>query len=141
MGCVNPAARSYRGLQLLTSPSGADWQEILIEAVRRRPVLWDISHIDFKDGRGVKRNNWVDVAMEVMLVVYGCATTGSYCQFATHTSMVLANCHVAVYMFSESEIKYYYYYIIGNIIKNRVQMYQPKTLYMLKQFNFMPIAR
>ena len=31
----------------------------LVESV---PVLWDKSHIDFKDGRGVKRNNWVDVA-------------------------------------------------------------------------------
>ena len=57
---------------------GAEWQEMLIEAVRRRPVLWDKSHIDFKDGRGVKRNNWVDVAAEVMLAVEGFTTTGSH---------------------------------------------------------------
>ena len=56
---------------------GAEWQEMLIEAVRRRPVLWEKSHIDFKDGRGVKRNNWVDVAAEVMLAVEGFTTTGS----------------------------------------------------------------
>ena len=51
---------------------------MLIEAVRRRPVLWEKSHIDFKDGPGVKRNNWVDVAAEVMLAVEGFTTTGSY---------------------------------------------------------------
>ena len=54
-----------------------DWKDILIEAVRRRPVLWDKSHIGFKDGRGVKWNNWVDVATEVTLAVDGFTTTDS----------------------------------------------------------------
>ena len=46
---------------------GAGWQDMLIEAVRRRPVLWDKSHLDFKDECGIKRNNWVDVAKEMVL--------------------------------------------------------------------------
>ena len=57
-------------VKVLASPlgaKGADWQDMLIEAVRRRPVLWDKSHIDFKDECGIKRNNWVDMAKEMML--------------------------------------------------------------------------
>jgi hypothetical protein len=39
-----------------------DWQEVLIDAVRQRPCLWYKRHPDYLDARGVKKNNWIDVA-------------------------------------------------------------------------------
>lgn len=40
----------------------SSWQEIIIEAVRARPCLWDKLHPNYKDTRTIKKNNWMDVA-------------------------------------------------------------------------------
>lgn len=54
-----------------------EWQEALIEAVRCRPVLFDKTHKDYKDARGIKKNNWLDVAKEVTEAT-GDVLTGKY---------------------------------------------------------------
>lgn len=43
----------------------ASWQEVLITAVASRPCLWDTTHKDYKDVRGVRNNNWSDICDEV----------------------------------------------------------------------------
>ena len=37
--------------------TGADGQEMLIEAARKKPVPWDKSHVEFKDGRIIKNSS------------------------------------------------------------------------------------
>ena len=49
-------------IQQQCSPDQMTWQEMLIELVRVRPCLFDKSHRDYSDTRGVKQNNWADVA-------------------------------------------------------------------------------
>lgn len=41
------------------------WQEILIELVRDRPILYDKSCNNYKDSRVRKLNNWKDITAEV----------------------------------------------------------------------------
>ena len=52
----------------------ASWQELLIELVRDRPCLYDKSHRDYFDTRGVKKNQWKDVAAG--LIAGGCSSIG-----------------------------------------------------------------
>jgi hypothetical protein len=42
----------------------AAWQEILISAVRQRPVLWDKTNSNYCN-KTIKENNWSDVAKEI----------------------------------------------------------------------------
>ena len=41
----------------MESQPRASWQELLIELVRERPCLYDKSHRDYFDTRGVKKTN------------------------------------------------------------------------------------
>lgn len=47
------------------------WQELLIEAVRARPALYDKAHKDYKDVRGVKYNLWNDIFSEMVAHGFG----------------------------------------------------------------------
>ena len=42
----------------------AEWQEVLINLMREKPILYDKSHPDYKDSRNKKRNHWQDVLDE-----------------------------------------------------------------------------
>ena len=57
------------------------FQEFLIELVRARPCLYDKTHPDYFDTRGVKANNWEDVAHQLLEAGFsklGESKTGGY---------------------------------------------------------------
>lgn len=66
---------------------GNEWQEVLIEGVRQRRVLWDKTHKDYKDGRTIKKNNWDDVAKEVSDLDIGTVFTGEEAVVGTNSAV------------------------------------------------------
>ena len=49
----------------MAAPIQASWQEVLIELIRERPCLYDKSHRDYHDSKGVKQNLWLEVVQHM----------------------------------------------------------------------------